>query len=150
MDTQKFVIKSLDDLPKTAENIVRLFNIQAQMKEYNCIAFYGEMGAGKTTLIKEICKVLGVKDITSSPTFALINEYLTQTDERIFHFDFYRINNLEEAYDLGYEDYFYSNNLCMIEWPEKIESLLPEKYIEIKIDVDETNKRLVQISYISE
>jgi tRNA threonylcarbamoyladenosine biosynthesis protein TsaE len=145
---KKFIIKSLEDLPEVAKTIMHSLNIQAQMPEYNCIAFYGEMGAGKTTLIKEICKILGVKDITSSPTFALINEYLTHADERIFHFDFYRINHLEEAYDLGYEDYFYSNSLCLIEWPEKIESLLPKKYIKIKISIDEKQQRIVETSHI--
>ncbi len=149
MNTQEFIIKSLNDLPEVAKNIVRSINIKAQMQEYNCLAFYGEMGAGKTTLIKEICKILGVRDITSSPTFALINEYLTQKDERIYHFDFYRINHLEEAYDLGYEDYFYSNSLCLIEWPEKIESLLPDKHIKLEINIVETNYRVVEISYIS-
>ncbi len=146
---KKFIIKSLEDLPEVVKTIVHSLNIQAQMPEYNCIAFYGEMGAGKTTLIKEICKILGVKDITSSPTFALINEYLTHADERIFHFDFYRINHLEEAYDLGYEDYFYSDSLCLIEWPEKIESLLPKKYIKVKININETNQRIIEASHIS-
>jgi len=118
---REFIIKSLNDLPKTAKNLCNELGIKAKMEDNNCIAFYGEMGAGKTTLIKEICKILGVKDITSSPTFALINEYRTNDEESIYHFDFYRINNLQEAYDLGYEDYFYSNSLCLIEWPEKIE-----------------------------
>lgn len=98
-------------------------------------AFYGQMGAGKTTFIKEICKALGVIDNTSSPTFSIINEYKTNNGEKVFHFDFYRLKNETEAYDLGYEDYLYSNNYCFIEWPEKIENLLPEDLVKVTITV---------------
>ncbi|TVQ83540.1 MAG: tRNA (adenosine(37)-N6)-threonylcarbamoyltransferase complex ATPase subunit type 1 TsaE [Bacteroidetes bacterium] len=89
-------------------------------------AFYGAMGAGKTTLIKAICNQLDVTDTVGSPTFSIINQYLTRHGENLYHFDFYRMNKLEEAYDIGYEDYFFSGNYCFIEWPEKIETLLPE------------------------
>lgn len=96
-------------------------------------AFYGEMGVGKTTLITAICKELGVTDGISSPTFSLVNEYTSAKGEKIFHFDFYRIKSISEAYDMGYEDYFYADAYCFIEWPEKIEELLPENCIKIKM-----------------
>ena len=99
----------------------------------NVIAFYGEMGVGKTTFIKAICRKLGVVDQVSSPTFSLINEYKTSASDSIFHFDFYRIENIEEVYDIGYEDYFYSGNLCLIEWPEMIEDLLPANHLKVRI-----------------
>ncbi len=141
----KIEIESLDKLPDTAAKIIKQLNLKTEMQVNNCVAFYGEMGAGKTTLIKEICKLLGVCDITSSPSFSLINEYLSKEDKSIFHFDFYRINDIEEAYDIGYEDYFYSNSLCFIEWPEKIESLLPENHTNIKINILDNNIRTVEI-----
>jgi tRNA threonylcarbamoyladenosine biosynthesis protein TsaE len=106
-------------------------------------AFYGKMGAGKTTFIQALCRVIGSGDNVTSPTFALINEYKTQDDASIFHFDFYRIKNIEEAFDLGYEDYFYSGNYCFIEWPEKIETLLPQNFVEVKIDVVENETRII-------
>ena len=96
-------------------------------------ALYGAMGAGKTTLIKSLCHELGVADVVLSPTFALINEYRTRQGEPVYHFDFYRIKSLSEAYDLGYEEYFYSNHYCFIEWPEKIEQLLPTGFVYIDI-----------------
>lgn len=89
-------------------------------------AFFGPMGVGKTTLIKALCRHLGSLDVVSSPTFSIINQYLTGSGESLFHFDFYRIKDITEVYNLGYEDYFFSGNYCFIEWPEKIESLLPE------------------------
>ncbi len=110
------------------------------------VAFYGPMGAGKTTLIKEICAQLGVVDErVTSPTFALVNQYGTIDKTDIFHFDFYRIDNPEEAFDLGYEEYFYSDALCLVEWPEKIEALLPEDTLRVRIEPDETGCRLVSI-----
>lgn len=108
------------------------------IKEADVVAFYGKMGAGKTTLIKELCKQLGVIDVVNSPTFSLVNEYHTENGETIYHFDFYRINKLEEVYDFGYEEYFYSGNLCLIEWPELIEPLLPENTLKLQI-VENTN-----------
>ena len=111
---------------------------------YTIWTFDGEMGAGKTTLIKAICKTLGVEDEVSSPTFSLVNEYKTNDGKTIYHFDFYRIKNIEEVYDIGYEDYFYSNNICLIEWPEKIEELLVgEDVFRIKIDKMNEEKRVV-------
>lgn len=100
-------------------------------------AFFGEMGAGKTTFIKVLCKQLQVIDNVASPTFALINEYKTTSDDKVFHFDFYRIKKFEEAFDLGYEDYFYSGDYCLVEWPELIEPLLPEDTVNVKISVNE-------------
>ncbi len=98
-------------------------------------SFEGEMGAGKTTLIKAICNTLGVIDEVSSPTFSLVNEYKTKDGKTIYHFDFYRIKNIEEVYDIGYEDYFFSGNICLIEWPEKIKELLKEEDVyKIKIE----------------
>jgi tRNA threonylcarbamoyladenosine biosynthesis protein TsaE len=105
--------------------------------EERIFAFYGAMGAGKTTFIKALCRELGSADYVTSPTFALINEYSTNDGSVIYHFDFYRIKKLEEAFDLGYEDYIYSGNYCFIEWPEMIESLLPEGIIKVRLQ--ETN-----------
>lgn len=100
-------------------------------------AFFGEMGAGKTTLIKAICSQLKVVDNVASPTFSIINEYRSESGFLVYHFDFYRIKKFEEAFDLGYEEYFYSGAYCFIEWPELIEPLLPEETIRVKINVDE-------------
>ena len=116
------------------------------MKEYKIVAFYGEMGAGKTTLIKAICEEMGVADVVSSPTFALVNEYHTSDNQPVFHFDFYRINDISELYDLGYEDYFYSGNLCMIEWPEKAPSLIPETALTVRIKVKESGEREIFVT----
>ena len=108
-------------------------------------AFYGEMGVGKTTLIKEICHIKGVRDLISSPTFSLVNEYRTAGDETILHVDFYRIKSLEEVYDIGYEDYFYSGHLCLIEWPEKIAELLKEdEFIEIHLTKEDELSRTLR------
>ncbi len=107
-------------------------------------AFYGAMGAGKTTFIKAICQELGSNDYVTSPTFALINEYSTTEGSVIYHFDFYRIKKLEEAFDLGYEDYIYSGNYCFIEWPEMIEQLLPEGIVEVRIKEGDKGVRLVE------
>ena len=107
-------------------------------------AFYGKMGAGKTTFIKAICEELGVEDVITSPTFAIINEYTTgQEQTAIYHFDFYRIKKLEEVYDMGYEDYFYSGALCFIEWPELIEEILPDDAVRVNITEQPDGSRLV-------
>jgi tRNA threonylcarbamoyladenosine biosynthesis protein TsaE len=142
----RFEIKSLERLPDIARQLIDYLGLKALMESENCIAFYGEMGAGKTTLIKELCKQLGINDATGSPSFSLVNEYLTGEGESVFHFDFYRINDIEEAYDLGYEDYFYSNSLCLIEWPEKIEPLLPENHIQLKIKIVDDEQRIVELT----
>lgn len=108
-------------------------------------AFYGEMGAGKTTFIKAICRELGVTETITSPTFSIINEYKKGDDEPLFHFDFYRIESIQEAYDFGYEDYFFSGHLCFIEWPELVESLLPDNVVNVYITVDDNNDRCIKI-----
>ncbi|MFN4082536.1 MAG: tRNA (adenosine(37)-N6)-threonylcarbamoyltransferase complex ATPase subunit type 1 TsaE [Bacteroidia bacterium] len=113
--------------------IAAQFVIQHASK-YKLWCFYGQMGSGKTTLIKEICNCLNVTDNVNSPTFSLVNEYKTQAGEKIFHFDFYRIKSIDEVYDIGYEDYFYSNSLCLIEWPELVEPVIP-KEISCKINI---------------
>jgi len=130
-------ITSVEGLQNAAEKLI------AKFPDHRIFAFYGKMGAGKTTFIKALCKSLGTSDNVTSPTFALINEYNAADLSSIFHFDFYRIENIEEAYDLGYEDYLYSGNYCFIEWPEKIEPLLPDKFIEVKIKVDDNEIRKI-------
>jgi tRNA threonylcarbamoyladenosine biosynthesis protein TsaE len=109
-------------------------------------AFYGSMGAGKTTFIKAICEELGVSDVVTSPTFAIVNEYVTSTGGTIYHFDFYRIKKLEEVYDMGYEDYFYSDALCFIEWPEMMEELLPDNAVRVNIKENADGTRTVSRS----
>jgi tRNA threonylcarbamoyladenosine biosynthesis protein TsaE len=123
----KILVRSESELPDAAQALLTAH------PDARIFAFYGEMGAGKTTFIKAICKELGVPDIVQSPTFALINEYLTIHGESVFHFDFYRIKKAEEAYDIGYEDYIYSGNYCLIEWPELIQALLPEETVKVSI-----------------
>jgi len=120
-------IKDVSALGNTAKQLLDCF------PEDRIFALYGSMGAGKTTFIKALCRELGSSDYVTSPTFALINEYSTDKGSVIYHFDFYRIKKLEEAYDMGYEDYIYSGNYCFIEWPEMIESLLPKGIIEVRI-----------------
>ena len=108
-------------------------------------AFYGKMGAGKTTFIKAICEELGVEDVITSPTFAIVNEYTADAGPA-FHFDFYRIKKLEEVYDMGFEDYFYSGSLCLIEWPELIEEVLPEDAVKVHITENPDGTRIVSMS----
>ena len=121
------ILNSIEEINKVA----RLF-IDG-MGSNRIFAFYGNMGAGKTTFIKAICEELGVTDTVTSPTFAIINEYTSPTEGRIYHFDFYRIKKLEEVFDMGFEDYFYSGNLCFIEWPELIEDILPAEAVKVTI-----------------
>ena len=121
------IIATEDELERVSHCLIEA------AKDFKVIVFRGDLGAGKTTLIKNMCKLLGVKDEIRSPTFSIVNEYKSADDEGVFHFDFYRLNDEEEAYDLGAEEYFYSGKLCLIEWPSKIESLLPEKRIEVHI-----------------
>jgi tRNA threonylcarbamoyladenosine biosynthesis protein TsaE len=124
----EIVINNIKDINKAARTFIDY------MPEGNVIAFYGNMGAGKTTFIKALCEELGVEDEVTSPTFAIVNEYTcTNAPSKIYHFDFYRIKKLEEVYDMGYEDYFYSDSLCLIEWPELIEELLPDDVTKVHI-----------------
>lgn len=131
--------------------ITDISNIHTAAKEFveamgnnTVFAFYGKMGAGKTTFIKAVCEALQVGDVITSPTFAIINEYRSATGELIYHFDFYRIKKLEEVYDMGYEDYFYSGALCFIEWPELIEELLPADAVKVTIEESQDGSRLVK------
>lgn len=128
-------IDSLDDLPDAAEAVIDA------LAGRTVVAFRGEMGAGKTTLIGAILDRLGSADTVTSPTFALVNQYDTADGRPVFHFDFYRIDRIEEAYDFGYEEYFYSGNLCLVEWPEKIEELLPDDTMTVRIRVDGPEQR---------
>lgn len=135
----KIETHSLSDLPQAAEAILE------RSGRGGVVALYGEMGAGKTTLIKEICVQLGVTDNVTSPTFALVNNYRGADDTEVFHFDFYRIDKLEEAYDLGYDEYFDSGALCLVEWPEKIEPLLPDDALIVRIEVTGATSRAITI-----
>ena len=132
-------IENLDSIRAAAHEFIQ------NMGDAHVFAFYGKMGAGKTTFVKAICEELGVKDVITSPTFAIINEYTssTQGGSPIFHFDFYRIKKLEEVYDMGYEDYFYCGALCFIEWPELIEELLPDDAVRVSITEQSDGSRLV-------
>ena len=130
-------INSLDTIHEAAKNFIK------GMGDGKVFAFYGKMGAGKTTFIKALCEVLGVKDVITSPTFAIINEYTDGNNNPIYHFDFYRIKKLEEVYDMGYEDYFYSGNLCLLEWPELVEDVLPENVIKVTIEEQPDGSRLL-------
>ena len=133
-------IQSLDQIHEAAHRFVEA------MGDNTVFAFYGKMGAGKTTFIKAVCEELGVSDVITSPTFAIVNEYRSEiAGELIYHFDFYRINRLEEAYDFGYEEYFYSGDLCLVEWPEKIEELLPEEVMTVRIAVGGDEERTIEI-----
>lgn len=118
-------------------NIEQLPDVARQMldtyPDERFYAFFGSMGVGKTTLIKELCRQLGVEDNVCSPTFAIVNQYALPDGEPVYHFDFYRLKNIDEAYDIGYEEYFYSGNYCFTEWTEKIEPLLPDHYLRINI-----------------
>jgi len=135
-------VTALNQLQEAAKELIEAFPGE------RVFAFYGKMGAGKTTFIQSVCRQLGSADNVTSPTFALINEYLTTDLESIFHFDFYRIKELEEAFDLGYEDYIYSGSYCLIEWPEMIEPLLPTTRIEVKIEVETDNSRIISAQKI--
>lgn len=139
---QTLQIASLAEIDKAAEKIVNA------IQGVRIVCFYGSMGAGKTTLIKAICRVLGVEDNVASPTFALINEYRDRNSSPVYHFDFYRINKIEEVYDFGYEEYFYGDNgICLIEWPELIEDILPsENVVKLSITVNPNQTRTVEIS----
>ena len=129
---------SLNELNAIAKEIISL-------AKHKTLLFNGEMGAGKTTLIKEICAVLNVEDIVSSPTFSLVNEYQTNDSDIIYHFDFYRIEKEEEAYDMGIEDYLYSNNWCLIEWPNNVKNLLPLEVVTITISILDNGQRNIEL-----
>lgn len=135
----KISIKSLDSIHEAAREFIK------NMGTGHVFAFYGKMGAGKTTFIKALCEELGVDDVITSPTFAIVNDYTSSKDDsHIFHFDFYRIKKLEEVYDMGYEDYFYSGSLCFIEWPELIEDILPGDAVKVTVTQNEDGGRVVE------
>ena len=134
-------IKGLEDYPVAAREFI------GQMQGARIFAFYGKMGSGKTTLIKSICEELGVEDSINSPTFAIVNEYEDREHRTIFHFDFYRIKSLEEVYNMGYEEYVYSDAICFMEWPELIEELLPEETTKVYIEENGQGEREVRILF---
>ena len=143
MQDTTFEINNIEELSQVSDLLISLRD------KSNIIAFYGNMGAGKTTLIMNLCAKLGVQDEVNSPTFALVNEYQTDTFDSIFHFDFYRIKSLEEVFDIGYEDYFYGGSLCLLEWPELIDPLMPEHFIKVEITLGETDtSRKIKCSMI--
>jgi tRNA threonylcarbamoyladenosine biosynthesis protein TsaE len=131
-------IKSLDTIDRAAENFLDA------MGEVNIVAFSGEMGAGKTTLIQALCRRLGVSSEVNSPTFSLVNQYFTESGQSIFHFDLYRIEDPAELFDMGYEEYFFSGDLCFIEWPEKASHLIPDEALRVAIKVHEDQSRELQ------
>lgn len=132
-------IDTLDNIKAAAQEFVN------GMGTNRVFAFYGKMGAGKTTFIKAVCECLGINDVITSPTFAIVNEYSNDDSGlTVYHFDFYRIKKLEEVYDMGYEEYFYSGNPCFIEWPELIEELLPENAVKVTIEEQPNGSRIVR------
>ena len=133
----EIIIKDIEHIREAAREFI------ASIGEACVFAFYGKMGAGKTTFVKAICEELGVEDVITSPTFAIVNEYGIGGEGRIFLFDFYRIKRLEEVYDMGYEDYFYGNGLCFIEWPEMMEELLPDGATKVQITENPDGTRTV-------
>ena len=136
---QRLTIQDLKNLPEAARSFLD------KNADKRIFAFYGDLGAGKTTFIKALCNELNVVDIVSSPTFSIINEYQNETGMKIYHMDFYRVEKLEEAYDIGIEDYFTTNDYCFIEWPEKIDELLTNQTIFVKIAQSEDNSRVLEI-----
>lgn len=132
----KVEIHSIEQLPEVARKLL------GEFPDDRFFAFFGKMGVGKTTLIKEICAELGVNDNVCSPTFAIVNEYTDGAGEPVYHFDFYRMKSVAEAYDIGYEEYFYSGCYCFTEWTEKVEELLPERYVRVEIEEENGNRIL--------
>jgi len=135
---KNIVIKGLDTIDEAAKEFLQ------EIGDNKIIALYGSMGAGKTTFVTALCRVLGVEDVVNSPTFTIVNEYQTEEGEPVFHFDFYRIKSLREVEDLGFEEYVYSDCLCLMEWPEMIEEMLPEDTLRVTISEQEDGTRLIK------
>ncbi|MDD7247663.1 MAG: tRNA (adenosine(37)-N6)-threonylcarbamoyltransferase complex ATPase subunit type 1 TsaE [Prevotellaceae bacterium] len=135
----QLTIKSIETIRETARDFITAIEGKG-----SCLAFYAPMGAGKTTFIKALCEELGVEDVITSPTFAIINEYTDGAGEPIYHFDFYRIKKLEEVYDMGCDDYFYSGSYCFMEWPELIEEALPDDVLRITITPQDDGSRIIE------
>lgn len=131
-------INSIEEINQAAQTFV------AAMGKRKVFAFYGKMGAGKTTFIKAVCQTLGVEDVINSPTFAIVNEYIDGQGQPIYHFDFYRIKTPQEVLDIGYEDYVYSGHVCFMEWPELVENLLPDDVVKVTIEENEDGSRTVR------
>ena len=138
---KKFIVKNMNDLDKVSSKILEHNN------KYKKFALFGVMGVGKTTLIKSLLKKLGVNDNVTSPTFSIVNEYLSEKLGSIFHFDFYRIKNEKEAYDIGIDEYLSSDNYCFIEWPNKINSFIDDNFVNVYIDIIDDDKRNIIINY---
>lgn len=133
----QYIVKQKEELSVAAKELLKAF------PDERVFSFYGKMGAGKTTFIKELCLQLHVEDVVNSPTYAIVNEYLTSSEESVFHFDFYRLKNAEEAMQIGFDEYIYSGEYCFMEWPEKVEELLPQKYVYVSIVEQEDGKRII-------
>jgi tRNA threonylcarbamoyladenosine biosynthesis protein TsaE len=134
---ENIYINNIDEIRSSASKFIEAIG------NHKLIAFYGEMGVGKTSLIKELCSLLNVPDVVNSPSFAIVNEYETTDEEFIYHFDCYRLKSYEEALNIGIEEYFYSDSYCFIEWPERIEDILPENCLKVKISKDENGTRTI-------
>ena len=139
MKEETIIVNGLEDYPEAA------IRFTGFLDKGNIFAFYGKMGSGKTTFIKSICEELGVEDSINSPTFAIVNEYEGKEKRTIYHFDFYRIKSVEEVYNMGYEEYIYSNAICFMEWPELIEELLPEECIKVYINENADGSRTIRV-----
>lgn len=137
---ERIVVKSLKELPQAAREFIKA------TKDYSIIALYGKMGAGKTTFIRALCAEMGIEDDVNSPTFNIVNEYRDDRGQTVYHFDFYRIESPAEALDIGFYEYALSGDLCLIEWPQKIEQILPQETLKVQISVLEDESRVITIS----
>lgn len=136
----RLINKDLKDLPEIAKTII---SFAGSLKIW---LFYGEMGSGKTTLIKEICSLIKVNESVTSPTYSIVNEYVSDSGKKLYHFDFYRVRSEAEVLDIGYEEYFYSDNSCFVEWPEKIPNLIPDIYLKVDIRMLQDSSRLIIVT----
>ena len=139
MSRHSITVKSLEEYGSAARWFTKFLD------KGSIFAFYGKMGSGKTTFIKSLCEEMGVTDSINSPTFAIVNEYSDSNDNTIYHFDFYRIKSIAEVYNMGYEEYFYSNAYCFLEWPELVEELLPEEHVKVIIEEGENGERTITV-----